>query len=178
MAKKVVCKFEKVSFEEFVDACIRSHSYDNNVDTLRRIYDNIPLPTRSTNRSSGYDFYYPGEKPIHIFKGGSVIFPTGIRCVFYEEGYDLTLFPRSGMGFRYRAHLDSTVGIIDNDYFEAKNEGHIMVKLSCDPRHCDSMTINPGDRFVQGIIRELFYAEEDETEEKDSRTGGMGSTGK
>ncbi len=32
----------------------------------------------------------------------------------------LSLYPRSGLGFRHRLQLDNTVGIIDSDYFEAK----------------------------------------------------------
>lgn len=173
---KVVARFEKVSFEEFKTACINNARLLYGGDKyLRLVYDNIKLPKRSTKRSSGYDFFYPGTVPLNISKGKSITIPTGIRCVFLEDGYDLSIYPRSGMGFKYRVHLDNTVGIIDNDYFEADNEGHIMVKLSCDPRNSEGVTIKPGDKFVQGIIREFFLAEEDEVTE--DRKGGMGSTG-
>lgn len=173
---KAVVKFEKVSFEEFKRGCGKYSVYGND-KYLRLIYDNIKLPKRSTKRSSGYDFFYPGIVPINIGKGKSITIPTGIRCIFLEDGYDLSIYPRSGMGFKYRVHLDNTVGIIDNDYFESDNEGHIMVKLSCDPRHTEFVTIKPGDRFVQGIIREFFLAEGDDEVEKQNRDGGMGSTG-
>ena len=173
---KKVARFEKVSFEQFKEDCIKNARLLYGGDKyLRLIYDNIKLPTRSTKRSSGYDFFYPGTIPLNIRKGNSVIIPTGIKCVFLEDGYDLSIYPRSGMGFKSRVHLDNTVGVIDNDYFEADNEGHIMVKLSCDPRTGDGVIINPGDRFVQGIIREFFLAEEEEITE--TRDGGMGSTG-
>ena len=81
------------------------------------------------------------------------------------------------MGFKYRLHLDNTVGIIDNDYYESDNEGHIMIKLSCDPRHIESILLLPGDKFAQGIIREFFLVEGDDEFEKQDRNGGMGSTG-
>lgn len=176
---KVVCRFEKVSFEEFYEAWLEHHRlYFNKEDIIRKIYDNIKLPKRSTKRSSGYDFFLPNDIPVTIQKGKSVVIPTGIRCVFLEEYYDLSIYPRSGMGFKSRFHLDNTVGIIDNDYFEANNEGHIMIKVSCDPRNGDSVTIKPGDKFAQGIIREFFLAEGDDEVEKHDRLGGMGSTGK
>lgn len=174
---KVVARFEKVSFEEFRTACIKNGNLYGDEKYLRLVYDNIKLPQRSTKRSSGYDFFFPGTKPICINKGVSTLIPTGIRCVFLEDGYDLSIYSRSSMGFKYRAHLDNGTGIIDNDYFESDNEGHIMIKLSCDPRGSAGFIINPGDKFVQGIIREFFLAEGDDDVEKKDRVGGMGSTG-
>lgn len=173
---KVVARFKKVSFEQFKTAWKNAgmHGGENHI---KKIYDNIKLPQRSTKRSSGYDFFYPGVTDIKVFKGYSVLIPTGITCEFLEDGYDLSIYPRSGMGFKYRLHLDNTVGIIDNDYFESDNEGHIMIKISCDPRNNDFVTINPGEKFAQGIIREFFLAEGDDETEKQDRNGGMGSTG-
>lgn len=172
---KKVAKFEKVSFKQFKEAWIKAGHYIDDED-LKCIYENIKLPQRSTPRSSGYDFYYPGTKTIYLRKGTSVLIPTGIRCVFYEDGYDLSIYPRSGLGFKYRVHLDNTVGIIDNDYFESDNEGHIMIKLSCDPREDCPVLINSDDRFAQGIIREFFLAYEDSVI-NEYRNGGLGSTG-
>lgn len=175
---RVVARFEKVSFDSFKNSCKNTWVYNVDEKYLKLIYNNIKLPRRSTKRSSGYDFIYPGISSVRINKGESVLIPTGIRCVFLEDGYDLSMHPRSGMGFKHRLHLDNTVGIIDNDYFEADNEGHIMVKLSCDPRGAEYMTIQPGDKFAQGIIREFFLAENDDEVEKQNRDGGMGSTGR
>lgn len=174
--KKAVARFEKVSFDEFKKAWESALNYVVEENVIKEIYDSIKLPARSTKRSSGYDFFYPGINPTVISKGVSKVIPTGIRCIFLKDGYDLSIYPRSGMGFKSRLHLDNTIGIIDNDYFEAANEGHIMIKLSCDPRNASSVTINPGDKFAQGIIREFFLAEEEEIETE--RTGGIGSTGK
>ena len=175
--ERVVARFEKVSYEEFKKSWIEVNPLDNE-EIIKEIYDNIKLPTRSTKRSSGYDFYCPDTRPVYVRVGQSKLIPTGIRCVFLKDRYDLTIYPRSGMGFKYRAHLDSTVGIIDNDYYEAYNEGHIKIKISCDPRDSDCMIINPGDRYAQGIIREFFLAEGDDEVEKEDRRGGIGHTGK
>lgn len=173
---KVVARFEKVSFDEFKRSCESTYVYGD-IKYIKFIYDRIQLPQRSTKRSSGYDFFYPGITSLTINKGQSVLIPTGVRCVFLEDGYDLSIYPRSGMGFKHRLHLDNTVGIIDNDYFEADNEGHIMIKLSCDPRNANCIYIQPGSKFAQGIIREFFLAEGDDEVEKSDRDGGMGSTG-
>ena len=113
---KVVARFEKVSFEEFKNAWVKAARASKDDKYVRLIYDNIKLPQRSTKRSSGYDFFYPGNLSVCIRKGESVLIPTGIRCVFLEDGYDLSIYPRSGMGFKHRMHLDNTVGIIDNKF--------------------------------------------------------------
>ncbi len=49
-----------------------------------------------------------------------------------DEGWVLKLYPRSGLGFKYRVQLNNTVGIIDSDYFHSDNEGHIFVKITND----------------------------------------------
>lgn len=175
---KVVAKFEKVSFEEFKKSWIDAEMFYNNDEEIKEIYDNIKLPQRSTQRSSGYDFFFPGKSQLIFKNGRSEVIPTGIRCVFLEDGYDLCVYPRSGLGFKYRLRLDNTVGIIDNDYFEALNEGHIKIKISYDRNEIDAVIINPGDKFAQGIFREFFLAEGDDDVEKDTRSGGFGSTGK
>lgn len=178
MGQKVVARFEKVSFKEFKDSWIDAELAYTDDAELETIYDNIKLPQRSTKRSSGYDFFYPGVKPAVLTNGNSKVIPTGIRCVFLEDGYDLSIYPRSGMGFKYRVRLDNTVGIVDNDYFESDNEGHIKIKISYDRRSVECVKINTHDKFAQGIFREFFLAEGDAEIKKKKRDGGMGSTGK
>ena len=55
--------------------------------------------------------------------------PTGI-CCHMERWWVLAIFPRSGLGFKYRLQLNNTVGIIDKDYDCGENEGHIFIKLA------------------------------------------------
>lgn len=172
---KVVAKFERVSFKEFRNTCVSKanglYGYDK---YLKLVYDKIKLPVRSTSRSSGYDFFYPGTEPLFISKGKRVLIPTGIKCKFLEDDYDLIILPRSSMG-RKGLRLLNTMAVIDNDYWLADNEGHIMIMLTCDNN--EGITINPGDRFAQGIIREYFLAEGDNEVKKHDRVGGIGSTG-
>ena len=48
--------------------------------------------------------------------GETIKIPTGIR-VFIESDWVLNIFPRSGLGFKFRLQMNNTVGIIDSDYF-------------------------------------------------------------
>ena len=166
-----IAAFEKVSFEQFEKDWMKNFPETENV---RKIYDSIKLPERATTGSAGYDFYAPAE--ITVEKGKSTLIPSGIRSRI-EDGWVLCIFPRSGLGFKHRIQLDNTVGIIDADYYSSSNEGHIMVKLSCDA-HDDghSVTVNGGDGFAQGIFMPFGITTDDSAD--GVRDGGFGSTTK
>ena len=102
--------------------------------------------------------------------------PTGIRSKI-NDGWVLKIYPRSGLGFKHRVQLDNTVGIIDADYYNSSNEGHIMIKLSCDA-HDDGHTvsISAGDGFAQGIFLQFGITVDDNA--VGERDGGFGSTTK
>ena len=68
----------------------------------------------------------------------------------------------------------NTVGVIDMDYCNADNEGHIMIKLV--NRGDKVLNLKCGDRFAQGIIKSIMFTTDDDSDKY--RTGGMGSTGK
>lgn len=133
-------------------------------------YGDIKLPVRATKGSAGYDFYSPID--ICLKPGESIKVPTGIRCKI-DDGYVLQLYPRSSLGFKYQMCLLNTAGIIDADYFNADNEGHIIVGII--NRGEKDLIINKGDRFVQGIFYKFFLAKEEEENNKE-RHGGFGST--
>ena len=132
-------------------------------------YDDIVLPKRATVGSAGYDFSIPFDCTIEA--GSFIKIPTGIR-VKILPGYVLHLYPRSSLGFKYQMALANTTGIIDSDYYEAKNEGHIIVGVV--NRGEKDLILKKGDRFVQGIFLAYYTAEEETVEEK--RTGGFGSS--
>lgn len=89
---------------------------------------NLKLPTRATKASAGYDFFAPFGFTIKC--GESIVIPTGVRCKFENENFALKIFPKSGLGFKYGVGLANTVGIVDADYYNSDNEGHIMIKLT------------------------------------------------
>ena len=170
-----IAQFEKISFDEFKKSCIELFKDLKGIDDtqLKYIYDQIELPTRSTKGSMGYDF-----KSVCFFQinpGQTVKIPTGIK-VSIDEGWGLVIVPRSSYGFKYRAQLDNTIGIIDSDYYNNKNnEGHIIVKMTNDSNYKDNTLIcNPGDNFVQGIFLPYGITKDDNAD--GVRTGGFGST--
>lgn len=165
-----IAEFEKVSFEQF------AKDWSKNFPNISadEVYANIKLPQRATSGSAGYDFYAPCD--LTIKKGESLLIPTGIRAKI-DEGWVLNIFPRSGLGFKHRVQLDNTVGIIDADYYNSSNEGHIMIKLSCDA-HDDGHTVSvgAGDGFAQGIFMQFGIVVDDAAD--GIRDGGFGSTTK
>lgn len=161
---KRIAKFEKVSEAQFLEGCKRPDAAE--------IYEKIALPKRATKGSAGYDFFAPFD--IDLNAGETAKIPTGIR-VRIDEGWVLSLYPRSGLGFKFRLQLDNTVGIIDSDYYFSDNEGHIFAKITNDSREGKALHIPAGTGFIQGIFTEYGITEDDGASE--IRNGGFGSTG-
>ena len=168
---KSVARFEKVSFDQFLKDFKDTYPLDDN--KIKEIYEGIKLPKRATVGSAGYDFYAPVE--IRLNPGETAKIPTGIRS-YIEEGYVLEIYPRSGLGFKYRLQLNNTVGIIDSDYYNSSNEGHIFIKITNDSNEGKSIVVSQGDGFAQGIYKEFFITYDDDT--NGIRDGGFGSTTK
>ena len=91
-----------------------------------------------------------------------------------EQDWVLKCYPRSGLGFKYRLQLNSTVGIIDSDYFYSDNEGHIFAKITNDSNEGKSVSIQADTGFMQGIFVEYGITVDDDA--KGVRNGGFGST--
>ena len=108
-----IAKFDKVSRERFLEDWKETFGADGDKD-LEAIYDGVSLPRRATAGSAGYDFFLPLD--VELKPGESLKVPTGIR-VRMEPDWVLQLYPRSGLGFKYRLQMNNTVGIIDSDYF-------------------------------------------------------------
>ena len=132
--------------------------------------DMPPLPRRATAGSAGYDFFAPAA--FRLEPGQSIRIPTGVRARI-DAGWVLALFPRSGLGFKYRLQLNNTVGIVDSDYFGARNEGHIFIKLTNAGDR--PLSVEAGEAFAQGIFLPYGLTEDDDA--SGVRTGGFGSTG-
>ena len=167
---KKIAKFEKVSFENFKDAM---ESDFPNISNVKEIYDKIELPRRATSGSAGYDFFTPAD--ITLAPGETVKIPTGIRA-WMEDGWVLKLYPRSGLGFKFRLQLNNTVGIIDSDYYDSDNEGHIFCRITNDSNENKTVSLKAGEGFCQGIFVEYGITIDDDADGK--RNGGFGSTTK
>lgn len=166
-----VAKFEKVSFERFktdLNNCFPN--FYKNETVIRDIYNNIELPTRATYGSAGYDFKIPFF--LLMDKNQDYLIPTGIRCKI-DEGWVLKIYPKSGLGTKYGFELINTVGIIDSDYYNSDNEGHILTKI----KHTQGqnyLEIHKGKGFVQGMFVPYGITKDDSAE--GIRNGGFGST--
>ena len=156
---KKIALFEKVSLSQF----LKSGTTEE--------YSNIILPKRSTKGSAGYDFFAPTD--IDLEPGETTTVATGIRALM-PDNWCLMIFPRSGLGFKFRVRLDNTVGIIDADYCNAPNEGHIFVKITNEGTK--TLHVPAKNAFAQGIFTQYFLTEDDDVTTE--RTGGLGSTDK
>lgn len=171
-----VANFEKVSFERFLSDFMDAfeefdYSKQSNVELLRQYWKNIKLPRRGTTGSAGYDFVTPID--LELNPGEEIKLPTGIRCKM-DNDWVLVIYPRSSIGFKYQIGLANTTGIIDSDYYQGSNEGHIMVKLV--NRGNKVFSVNAGDKIVQGIF--LPYGITIDDDASGVRNGGFGSTGR
>lgn len=167
--------FSKVSNSQY-EAAISSSPF--NIDSLYVPWEDLKLPKRATAGSAGYDIYSPVSCVLH--PGETVKFPTGIKCNI-PSGCFLMIVPRSGVGFRTSTRLCNTVGVVDSDYTNSDNEGHIWVKLympkiESDDSPCE-LVINKGAAVCQGIIVPYYQFINEEPPEK-QRNGGFGSTTK
>ena len=102
-------------------------------------------------------------------------FPTGIR-VRINEGWVLQIYPRSGLGFKFRLQLNNTVGVIDSDYFNSDNEGHLFIKVTNDSKEGKIVDLSKGSAFAQGIFFQYGITKDDDCDTV--RNGGLGSTDK
>lgn len=222
MFKDKVCTFEKVPKEIFIedalphflvkpkseaDSLYEKYGVIAPEEVLEKIWEEIQLPRRATHGSVGYDFFLPWD--IQLDPHQPVYIPSGICCNFNTNdsnraGFYLGIYPKSGLGFKYQLVQAETVGIIDEDYYNSRNHGHISIKLI--PNffvdgftvgnlsgingmeinrvrqlyHNDNkmVVLKQGMPYVQGIIQEAFGATNDDPTIMKKRDGGLGSTTK
>lgn len=181
-----IAKFEKVSFDQFFkdwtdtfyedkleeDSDIYGEGWNKERLAIREIYDSIKLPQRATKGSAGYDFFTPIG--FALMPNKTIKIPTGIRCKM-KKSYGLFLMPRSGLGFKFREQLDNTIGLIDSDYYNSDNEGHIFAKITNGSLDSNkALMVGEGEGFIQGVFLPFGLTKNDKVSTK--RNGGFGST--
>ena len=161
--------FEKVSYEQWKADCGIKGLPDAE---LRKWYEAIRMPSQATAASAGCDFYMPYN--LNFEAGSKFRIATGMRWVCTAEDRDkvLLIAPRSGLGFKYGIRLSNTIGVIDADYCDSDNEGHIIVSLE-NPSD-ENIQLEEHKPFVQGIV--VKYEIPEGAESDAARNGGLGST--
>lgn len=133
--------------------------------------DKVILPYAATEDSACYDFSI--LEPIVIKPGEFVQVWTGVKA-YMQTGEVLMLYPRSSFGTKYQVMLINTVGIIDKDYYNNKdNEGNIGVGLY---NFGNKIAEIPAGRICQGMF--TYYLRSDNGNSTEKRVGGYGSTGR
>ena len=150
-------KFEKVSYQQYSPTATGKRT------AISRFRIGQPLKAQATI------FYAPTE--IAIGPNCTVTVATGIRALMPDD-WCLMIYPRSGLGFKYRLKLDNTVGIIDADYCNSDNEGHIFVRMTNES--AKPLIIAQGSAFAQGVFTRYMLTEDDDATAE--RNGGLGST--
>ena len=167
-----IAQFFKVSREQFVSSVMEEFPQYSEHD-VNDMYDALSLPKRATKGSAGYDFFAPFS--FSLPAGTTIKIPTGLRAKM-EEDWVLKVYPRSGLGFKYRLQMNNTVGIIDSDYYYSDNEGHIFIKMTNCSNEGKTVEVSAGSGFAQGIFLEYGITVDDDAE--GIRNGGFGSTTK
>lgn len=168
---KRIAKFEKVSWTQFQKDYVDTYGEGKtiNMNDVKDIYDNIKVPCRKTKFSAGHDISIPFD--ITLPPKEKLMIPTGIRCKI-DVDYVMMIMPRSSLGIKKGLRISNTVPIIDSDYYDADNEGHIFISVINDGK--DVIKFKTGDNIVQAMFVPYGVADDDIVTEE--RTGGIGST--
>lgn len=133
---------------------------------------NNPLPTYSTEYSSGLDLRANLDNDLVIKPLQRVLVPTGL-FIELTEGYEAQIRPRSGLAIKYGITVLNTPGTIDTDYRgEIKI---ILINLSN-----EDFTIHQGDKIAQMVIAKFEKADlkiVDLLSETVRSDGGFGHSG-
>ena len=131
-----------------------------------------PLPTYSTEYSSGLDLRANLDNDLVIKPLQRVLVPTGL-FIELTEGYEAQIRPRSGLAIKYGITVLNTPGTIDTDYRgEIKI---ILINLSN-----EDFTIHHGDKIAQMVIAKFEKADlkiVDSLSETVRSDGGFGHSG-
>ena len=150
----------------------RIRGFEKVINCKKTNNQNIKLPERSTKDSAGYDFFSPVN--VTIEPGQKELIWTDVKAYMQSQEV-LIIDVRSSMGMKKDLMLSNTIGVIDKDYYNNEsNEGNIGINLRNIGDH--PVTIEVGDKIAQGIFIPYLIADSGNTE--DTRTGGIGSTGK
>ena len=162
-----VAQFSKVTLEQAYsllppEVCIGPDC--NHIYT----WENLPMPTRATLGSAGYDIHTPID--FTLYPGQSMLVPTLLKTTILP-GWLLTVVPRSGHGMN-GLEITNKIPVIDSDY-----TGHIMLAFTNASPHT-AFHFDRYDRCCQGVFLPHGITTDDNPRDNIRGAGGFGSTGK
>jgi len=121
---------------------------------IKKDNEEVKTPTQANAKDSGYDVYAyikngdeDNKHIITIAPHDCKLISTGLR-VSPEDGYDIKLYPRSGLAAKLKITLGNAVGVIDNQY---NNE----IKIILHNASTRPVTILDGERVAQMLIQRV-----------------------
>jgi dUTP diphosphatase len=129
----------------------------------------LPLPTRATTGSAGFDLHAALERDLVLEPGDRALVPTGF-AIAVPEGHEAQVRPRSGLALRHGLVLPNAPGTIDADY-----RGELQVIVMNAGR--ESITLRRGERIAQIVIAPVANARLVEVESLDPTARGIGGFG-
>ncbi len=140
---------------------------------VRRLphHDGLPLPTRQTVGSAGYDVY-SADPDFTIAPMERRLVRTGLALAI-PHGYEAQIRPRSGLALKHGLTLPNTPATIDSDY-----RGELMIALI--NLGTEPVTVTRGTRIAQLVFAKVEEVELRAVEElpgSERGDGGFGSTG-
>ena len=135
----------------------------------------VKTPVRAHNTDAGIDFFVPNDfEAITLEKGEDISISSGIK-VIVPHGYALIFKEKSGVALNKKLAIGACV--VDSDY---RGVVHLHVYNFGN----SSITIEPGDKLVQGLLvpvslEEIEEISEDEYNKNETERGegGFGSSG-
>ncbi len=134
-------------------------------------HDGLPLPTRATAGSAGYDLC-SAEPGFTLEPMARRLVRTGLALAI-PPGYEAQVRPRSGLAMKYGLTLPNTPATIDSDY-----RGELMVAMI--NLGTEAVTVARGTRIAQLVfqkVEEVDLVPVDTLPPSDRGSGGFGSTG-
>lgn len=137
---------------------------------IRRIDKNLPLPEYRTSGAVAFDL--AARVSSTILPGGFAYIPLNV-AIEPPDGYMVFLAARSSLHKKGLMMING-VGIGDRDFCGNDDEYHAaLYNFSHEP-----VSIERGERLVQGMLKPYERAEWDEVDDLENPTrGGFGTTG-
>ena len=86
----------------------------------------------------------------------------------------MTIYIRSSVGIKRGVRFMNLLPVVDSDYADSPNEGHIWLALYNDSDK--DAEFDAGERIAQAVFTQYIICDDDDAVGK--REGGIGSTGR